>query len=393
MRLPALAALLVAGCSAAVQPTGSAAPVTRAAPYSAATRVAWDGATLRRLYDGPASYPRMIRLRSGALLCSFESAGASLVIRSDDDGTTWSAPVVAAAREGGVAAAVPSLLQLRSGTVLLAYNPRPPADNRDPSRHFAIRVEASEDGGRTWSDRATVFQAGYEWGRGIWEPAMVQLPSGEIQLFAANEWPHAQDDDQEISRFRSWDDGRSWSAPERVSYRAGHRDGMPVPLLLKDGGLVVAIEDDGLVAGPFKPVLLRLPGDGSALDEPISGASPARRAALADGARLPVGAYAGAPYLAQFPTGETLLSFQSNAGRGGEWTNSTMVVAVGDRDAGDFGRATRPFPVPNGRRALWGSLFVRDSSTVTALTTTNAFDPARQELWAIDGRRIATPQE
>lgn len=365
-----------------------------AAPRATVRGVSWDQSTLRRLYDGPASYPRMIRLRGGALLCSFESRGASLVIRSEDDGATWSAPVTAAAREGEVGAAVPSLLELHDGTVLLAYNPRPPRDNEDPTRRFGIRVKASDDGGRSWSDRATVFRAGFEWGRGIWEPAMVQLPGGEIQLFAANEWPYARNDDQEISRFRSSDGGWSWSAPETVGYRAGHRDGMPVPVVLRDGrGLAVAIEDDGVVAGPFKPAILLLPADGAALASPIAGDSPARWIAVGDTAELPVGAYAGAPYLVQLPSGETLLSFQSNAGRSGDWSLSTMAVAVGTPGARDFSGISHPFPVPDGRRALWGSLFVKDSATVTALTTTNAFNPSRQELYVVDGRLRITREE
>lgn len=384
-RSAAFVALLLSGCGSTTAAPTSASP--RVAPYTTGTRIAWDARTRQRPFDGPASYPRMIRLASGALLCSFESEGASLAMHSVDDGITWSAPVVAAAREGDVGAAVPSLVQLHDGTVLLAYNPRPPADNQDSTRHFALRVKASHDGGRSWDTGVTVFTAGYQWARGVWEPSMIQLPDGEIQVFAANEYPYAESLDQEITRFRSTDGGESWSGGETVSYRPGHRDGMPVPLQLHGGrGLVVAIEDDGLVEGPFKPALLDLRTDGSAAGTPIGGGSPRRRAALVDGAELPVEAYAGAPYLAQLPSGETLLSFQSNAGRGGDWTNSTMVVAVGSEDAGGFGHATRPFPVRTGRHALWGSLFVKDSSTVTALTTTTAFDSSRQELYMVDGR-------
>jgi hypothetical protein len=48
---------------------------------------------------------------------------------------------------------------------------------------------------------------------------------------------------------RSRDGGRTWGAAERAGFRAGHRDGMPVPVSLADGsGVAVAIEDNGWAA-------------------------------------------------------------------------------------------------------------------------------------------------
>ena len=70
-----------------------------------------------------------------------------------------------------------------------------------------------------------------------------------------------------------------------------------------------------------------------------------------------------------------------------------MAVAIGGPDARDFSRISHPFTVPNGRKALWGSLFVKDSATVTALTTTTAFNPSRQELYVVDGRLRNAPEE
>src|SRR5699024_12740322 len=42
-------------------------------PYTEGIRIGWDYSTLTRVYDGPVSYPRIIRLQNGDLLCAFES--------------------------------------------------------------------------------------------------------------------------------------------------------------------------------------------------------------------------------------------------------------------------------------------------------------------------------
>lgn len=390
-----LGAAASASCGSDV--SGSGGPgVQRAVevlPYTSGGRIAWDYRTLRRPFEGPASYPRMIRLANGDLLLSVESRGASYVLWSSNHGASWSAPIEVASPRDGVIAAVPSLLQLESGTVLLAYNPRPPMDNTDPARRFGIEVAASADRGRSWQKRATVFQAGARSTEGIWEPAMIQLATGEILLFVANEFPYGHNDDQEISLFRSADEGRTWSAPETVSYRQGHRDGMPAPLILSNGGgIAIGIEDDGLVPGPFKPVIVWMPASGKLGGAVVGGESERRWAALGERDRLPVAAYGGAPHLVQLPDGETLLSFQSNEGRRGDWATSTMVVAIGDAQARSFSRKSHPFRVPEGERALWGSLFVKDERTVTALTTTTAYNSAQAQLYVIDGHRIAEPR-
>ena len=386
----ALAGVIVilagAGCGEGIAGSGDA--TAEIVPYSDGVRVAWDVRTLRRLVDGPVSYPRMTRLSDGDLLVSFEAYGGSHVVLSEDEGRTWSDPIEAASADGDVIAAVPSLLQLADGEILLAYNTRPPEGNTDPDRRIGIKVVVSSDGGRTWRPRADVFEGGYRWRRGVWEPAMIQLASGEILLYFANEFPFANTAEQEISVVRSSDQGRTWSEPETVSYRQGHRDGMPVPLQLRNGtAIVVAIEDDGVVDGPFKPVVLELPADGS-IPGVIGGDSERRHPALAPSASLPDASYGGAPYIVQLPTGETVLSFQSNEDRPGDWSQSAMVVATGTENARDFDHKSRPFRVPDGRWALWNALFVKDSVTVTALSSTNAFDPAHQELYSVDGHVI-----
>lgn len=385
--------LLAAGCDSGTAVDASDSPSSAIAPYTPGIRVAWDARTRVEVEGDGASYARLARTASGDLLVGYDRGGRIYVRRSSDDGQSWGErQLVAEDPAEGVSLANAELTRLDSGTVLLAYNVRA---GGAPDRRYALKVTASTDGGRTWTPRATVFEAGRTGERGVWEPIIRQLPSGTLQLYAANEFPYANSDDQEITMWRSTDRGHSWSDGPTISYRSGHRDGMPVPLLLQEGGIALAIEDNGL-GGPFKPAIVHTPSVENAwADAPVGGESDQRWRALSGDAQLPQPAYGGAPYLVQFPQGETLLSFQSTDGReagGDHVAHSTMAVGIGTPAARDFSRLSRPFDVAPGDRAVWNSLFVKDSTTVTAVTTTTAFtETERQQLYLIDGHRLPEP--
>src|SRR5690606_14297260 len=99
--------------------------------------------------------------------------------------------------------------------------------------------------------------------------------------------------------------GQTWTTdPKIISFRAGKRDGMPVPVLLKgEERIAVAIEDNGFVN--FKPYIITntLQENWS---ETVLSDSPNRIYAMAKPVDDEV--YAGAPYLRQLSTGETILS-------------------------------------------------------------------------------------
>lgn len=334
----------------------------------------WDKSTLRWIQAG--TYGRMIRLKTDALLCSYESRGKSWVTRSRDNGKTWEAPRLV--RElTGAGAANPELLQLSNGTLWLFYNQRP----NDGLQPFAIGACVSKDNGQTWQPRpGLLYKASKDFKDGCWEPAALQLPSGEIQLFFANEAPYTQSDEQEITLLRSFDNGTSWSQPQTVSFRAGHRDGMPVPLLLRDTqSIVFAIEDNGLAPrAQLQPAIISTTRALNWKQPVVDGASPRRWNAL-DTPLLP-DVYAGAPYLRQLPSGETVLSCQST--EGGR-TKPQMVVYIGDNQARHFAHRSVPIELPSNVGGYWNSLFIKNAHTVTALTNTTV--NGRGGLWAIDG--------
>lgn len=348
--------------------------------------IAWDRNTLTKVYNGPAFYPRITRLQDQTLMGVFESEGATMVTKSDNEGSTWSEPMEVASSENGINAAVPEVIQLQNGNIIVAYNTRPPQDNDDPERRFGVKIKISEDNGETWSEEKNIYEGGFEWNRGVWEPVMIQFPDGEINLFFANEHPYENSEDQEISMVRSQDNGESWSDPQTISYREGFRDGMPVPVILQDEkGIAVAIEDNGLYGDTFKPAIVWTSLE-EGWSDVIAGDSPKRWGALSEEHEIGADKYGGAPYLRQLPSGKTVLSFQTNEGRSGDWTNSTMAVTLGDEEAKNFSEISKPFDVPEGRSAMWSSVFIKNDTTITAVTSTNAYNSAAQsEFYIIDG--------
>lgn len=353
--------------------------ITHACAWSAAAQTAqpatleWDRSTLT--YVGPGGYARIVRLDAQHLLLSVEHAGKSVVRHSFDEGKTWSEPTVAAEFAHG-AAANPELLVLRDGTVWLLYNERPRPESGKP---FTIRLTVSKDGGKTWTPRAQpLYIAGTRFEEGCWEPSAIELDE-EILVFYANEAPYRESAEQEITMLRTRDAGNRFSEPITLAFRAGARDGMPVPTKLADGSVAVAIEDSGLTPdGQMKPVILRLEIP-LAIDLLPLKPRHAHRWPAVD-REWPAGLYAGAPYLVALPDGTPLLSVQSiefNA-------EQRMVVYVGEKDASGFANPTEPFPVDAGHSGKWNSLFVKSEQTVTAISGTTI--NGRTGIWTIDGR-------
>ena len=336
-----------------------AALATPHEPYNS-SRIFWDTSTKKTVFSS-GGYARMMELQDGRYMACCESGGIKIAF-SSNKGTTWGDPIRIVDNQNNTPNCVPDLIQLTDGTIVVGYNPRPSQPYTE-DRRFGIRCKRSTDNGRTWSDEIFINDASYTFGDGCWEPSFLELPSGELQCYFADEGPYTSSSEQQISMCRSFDGGQTWSAAEKISFRAGYRDGMPVPILLNGETIVVAIEDNGWSGfGSFVPTTVRCPLETNWNGFWVNNASAARdRSINYDFCPRALG---GAPYLCQLPWGETILSHQSDYGPG----QNQMYVYVGNNQAKDFKAMSQPFgQIGDSDNVLWNSLAVVDTGTVVAI--------------------------
>jgi tRNA U34 5-carboxymethylaminomethyl modifying GTPase MnmE/TrmE len=68
-----------------------------------------------------------------------------------------------------------------------------------------------------------------------------------------------------------------------------------------------------------------------------------------------------------------------------------MAVYVGDAEAKNFSGKTIPFNTDSGRSGKWNSLFIKNVTTVAAISGTTI--DGITGLWAIDGQLIRADHE
>ena len=340
--------------------------------------IKWD--EVRCDFVGRGGYARIKEVGNGHALVY--NLGRTAVIRfSDDKCESWSEPLEVARAEGYTYTNC-ELTQLQSGRLLYTWNARP---HKDTGLPYKIMYALSDDGGKTWSEGHDLYIAGTEPRNGCWEPIALQLPSGEVHIYFANEAPYTRSSEQEISLMRSHDNGESWSDAERVSFRAGKRDGMAVPIYLPHSGeIAMAIEDNG-VRGSFKPVIVRTANNWR--DGYVSAHDTRREEALLERCSVSDETYAGAPYLIRLGENHTLLSIQSTQGRWNEGHKyANMQVYVGNKDARNFCNLSTPMPrLPMDGSALWNSLCQIDEQTVIAVMSVRGMEQGKNGVWTAKG--------
>jgi hypothetical protein len=335
--------------------------------------ITWDPATDRIVShtDEAAAYPRARRLSNGDILLGYHHGGGQgeygtwvTLRRSRDGGKSWlDARDIEKPEEPRFwGFSNVDFIELGGGEMIFVTAARGMAEKGKDTflsecERSELRLRFSRDLGATWSAPTAVAR-----GRGrVWEPSLVRLPGGELEVYYACEAPDLRRGgrlDQRIEVVRSLDRGRTWTQPAEVSQHPGARNGMPAAIVLANGRVAVAQEMVGEKISPWISFTLR----GKRIEE-----------------TAPQRAYefGAAPAMLRAPDDTVLLAFHSGfqkppapAGAPVPWMFTNVWVQRGNAEAKDFGTASQPWPVLDDRTGLYfPSLFMKDAETVVALAS------------------------
>ena len=341
---------------------------------SASHRIQWNNRTTA-IQLNPSSiqaeYPRVLRVSKDTLILTYHGGDGSTgstdhwqniyICRSTDNGKTWTDPEKILDKtktwlsNGWYRFTNADMVKLQNGWVLMTWSSNA---NPETNENCQVFVMISKDGGQTWGNPITVLR-----GR-CWEPQIVQLPGGELELLVSSEaawWGVQSNLFQEIVCARSTDNGETWTAQKRASYNPGKRDGMPVQVVLQGNkGILFSYESINSDKNPsisWRP--LNGEWDSADWDE------------VQDDRRWVCESIRGgcAPYALQLETGEVVV--MGHLGQNGDvWQTNRLQICVGDNTGHNFGYRTIPFSsLPTGEGAYYGSLFQKDSDTIWLLYT------------------------
>ncbi|MCM1502686.1 MAG: glycoside hydrolase [Bacteroidales bacterium] len=236
-----------------------------------------------------------------------------------------------------------------------------------------IMIRRSTDNGKTWSTPRRIFQ-----GSACWEPSGLQLESGEIHIYYTRANPSIGDSGTAL--LRSTDNGETWEDVGYVIRQAAgtgtdgvtpiYTDQMPVAIRLNETGrIAIALESRfGRTATAEDKYHISMAWCD---DNWASGGLTGSQVGPADRANN-IFLNEAAPYLVQFPSGETVLS---------TGINKVHNIRMGNARADQF---SSPYPVCAGP-GVWGSIDVADSHVLLSAFNYRATDNA--DTYGIEIRR------
>ena len=193
----------------------------------------------------------IVELPSGELISARwqrTSSGSSIIeVRSIDHGRTWADAATVLTAPPGTDVGDGNLWVVGPNQLLLCYR-----YNRQPvgkTASFSIRVQQSDDGGRSWRMHSIVAQSASAEPRGLWAPFLFKTKIGRLLCFYDDEQTPQQQgcDRQQYVSVKSWDDAtRQWI--DRRTVCRSHdssglsRDGMATVVQLPDGRLLATCE-------------------------------------------------------------------------------------------------------------------------------------------------------
>ena len=261
-------------------------------------------------------------------------------------------------------------LVLSNGDILAVASCRANSGYRDLPEDAGIELRRSTDNGVTWSEPVKIYQ-------GVnWEPFLLELPTGELHCYftdSSRTGLEGHGTDTGTAMVVSTDGGKTWrpdfsSSPYYVLRMRWEKNGivgynhqMPSVVRLNDNkGLAAAVETNN-----------------SGYHISLCYSDKDKWEYLAADQEGPVDSnncvFSGmGPYLGQFPSGETVLSYESS---------SKYTLKIGDATARNFGSAYQPFS-----GGYWGSFCIIDSHTLVGTNVKAKEGPVQMAQFVLNHR-------
>ncbi len=316
---------------------------------------------IRSLY-----YPRVKRLPNGKYILFFQNGrvGPDIYYALSDDGRTFGAPQLFFRSTHDILYATCDALVLQNGDLLTVASYRAPKDYLRHPQNAGLVVRVSRDNGETFTSARRVF-VGCNW-----EPYLLQLDSGEIQLYFTNtygrETPEGVLSSTGVAMLRSFDNGETWNGSLARTYSAQivsqsktenvggvqlFSEQMPAAIELHNGGIAMAMEVRLNRAGKCVLTMAYSPDNwAKGLKEFEEEGPPDKIDRFTAGI---------APYLRQFESGETLLLY----GR-----SEKLAFRMGDENGKNLGPEIFPYEMLSSNR--WAAMEVLSSHDVLTVNQT-----------------------
>lgn len=287
----------------------------------------------RSTYTTEAHYVRIKQLPDGTFIMLYNEKknGEGVRMLRSEDGYTWSNYSTVFQPTETKKYANPDAVVLANGDIIVCAAWRITPDYLKNNSMGGIEIRRSTDNGKTWSKIENVST-------GLaWEPYLVQLRSGEVQLYWTNttryNLPNGNNTSTGTALLRSYDNGVTWTGNPKVPYSGQviakqatefydnvqfYTDQMPVAVELQNGTFALALESR-LDRNGTCCITLAYSDDNWSVSIPKDGVGPEDK-----NENFTRG---GGPYIDQFPSGETLLKYNYS---------NVFHLSMGDPEARTF---------------------------------------------------------
>lgn len=262
-----------------------------------------------------------------------------------------------------------NMVKLANGDILVVASTRAISSYRDRNADNGLAIRISSDNGKTWGEEKIVYVGTN------WEPMPVVLSDGTIHIYYTDSKKQPEGafgKGQEVistgsSYIWSNDNGKTWNGGSnnaaehllgfaQVRYEYGSQlimtDQMPAVIALNNSKRLAAAAESFIGGADYESYISL-----AWSDENGDWGEPDSRGVLPKN-RIDKFVKGCAPYLVQFPSGETVLSYNEN---------NIFYMMQGDEQARNFGDPIKIFnkDLTTGK-GFWGALYCADAHRMVA---------------------------